>query len=46
MARLARRIEAGGNEIADHTYSHPNLDKEVDDQVRKEIERARRAVAI
>ncbi len=24
---LTRRIEAGGNEIADHTYSHPNLDQ-------------------
>jgi len=34
---LTRRIEEEGNEIADHTYSHPDLDKEDDDQVRKEI---------
>lgn len=34
---LARRIEAGGNEIADHTYTHPNLDEESPDQVRTEI---------
>jgi peptidoglycan-N-acetylglucosamine deacetylase len=34
---LTRRIEADGNEIADHTYSHPNLDQENADQVRREI---------
>lgn len=34
---LTRRIEADGNEIADHTYSHPNLDQETPDQIRKEI---------
>lgn len=34
---LTRRIEADGNEIADHTYSHPNLDQEPADAVRKEI---------
>jgi peptidoglycan-N-acetylglucosamine deacetylase len=34
---LTRRIEADGNEIADHTYSHPNLDQETADQVRNEI---------
>jgi peptidoglycan/xylan/chitin deacetylase (PgdA/CDA1 family) len=34
---LTRRIEADGNEIADHTYSHPNLDQESPDEVRKEI---------
>lgn len=34
---LARRIESGGNEIADHTYTHPNLDEETPDQVRTEI---------
>lgn len=34
---LARRIESSGNEIADHTYTHPNLDEETPDQVRTEI---------
>lgn len=34
---LARRIEGAGNEIADHTYTHPNLDEETPDQVRTEI---------
>lgn len=34
---LARRIERDGNEIADHTYTHPNLDEETPDQVRTEI---------
>ncbi len=34
---LTRRIESDGNEIADHTYSHPNLDQESTDQVRWEI---------
>ncbi len=34
---LTRRIEREGNEIADHTYSHPNLDQESDDEVRHEI---------
>jgi len=34
---LTSRIEAEGNEIADHTYSHPNLDQEDGDQVRREI---------
>ncbi len=34
---LTRRIEADGNEIADHTYTHPNLDQESADEVRKEI---------
>ncbi len=34
---LTRRIEADGNEIADHTYSHPNLDQETPQEVRKEI---------
>jgi len=34
---LTRRIAADGNEIADHTYTHPNLDQESADQVRKEI---------
>jgi peptidoglycan/xylan/chitin deacetylase (PgdA/CDA1 family) len=34
---LTRRIAAGGNEIADHTYTHPNLDQESAGDVRKEI---------
>jgi len=34
---LAERIEANGNEVADHTYSHPNLDQETDAEVRDEI---------
>jgi peptidoglycan/xylan/chitin deacetylase (PgdA/CDA1 family) len=34
---LARRIEANGEEVADHTYSHPNLDAESDPMVRNEI---------
>ncbi|HEY8297092.1 MAG TPA: polysaccharide deacetylase family protein [Candidatus Baltobacteraceae bacterium] len=38
---LARRVEAGGNEIADHTYTHPNLDQETPDQVREEILKGR-----
>ena len=42
---LTRRIEADGNEIADHTYTHPNLDQETPDEVRKEIlEGARHAL--
>ncbi len=34
---ITRRIEADGNEIADHTYSHPDLDAESAPQVRQEI---------
>jgi len=34
---LSLRIEQDGNEIADHTYTHPDLDKETDAQVRNEI---------
>jgi peptidoglycan-N-acetylglucosamine deacetylase len=34
---ITRRIVADGNEIADHTYSHPNLDQETPEQVRDEI---------
>ncbi|MBV9027497.1 MAG: polysaccharide deacetylase family protein [Candidatus Eremiobacteraeota bacterium] len=41
---LTRRIEAGGNEIADHTYTHPNLDQESADAVRDEILRGRDAL--
>lgn len=38
---LTRRILADGDEIADHTYSHPDLDKETDAQVREEILKGR-----
>jgi len=41
---LTRRIEAGGNEIADHTYTHPNLDQESPDAVRREILEGRDAL--
>jgi peptidoglycan-N-acetylglucosamine deacetylase len=34
---ITRRIEADGNEIADHTYTHPNLDQEPAAKVREEI---------
>jgi peptidoglycan/xylan/chitin deacetylase (PgdA/CDA1 family) len=34
---LTRRIESEGHEVADHTYSHPNLDQETPAQVRTEI---------
>ncbi|HZV25665.1 MAG TPA: polysaccharide deacetylase family protein [Acidothermaceae bacterium] len=34
---LAHRIEARGNEVADHTYSHPNLDQESAGEVRHEV---------
>lgn len=34
---ITRRIEADGNEIADHTYSHPNLDQETSDEVKYEV---------
>lgn len=38
---LAQRIEADGNEVGDHTYSHPDLDRETAQQVREEILRGR-----
>ena len=38
---LARRIEADGDEIADHTYTHPNLDEESAAQVQDEILKGR-----
>ena len=38
---LARRIEAAGDEIGDHTYSHPDLDREAPALVRNEILRGR-----
>jgi peptidoglycan/xylan/chitin deacetylase (PgdA/CDA1 family) len=34
---LTRRIEEDGHEIADHTYSHPNLDQETPAEVRAEV---------
>jgi peptidoglycan/xylan/chitin deacetylase (PgdA/CDA1 family) len=34
---ITQRIAAYGNEIADHTLTHPNLDQETDAQVRAEI---------
>jgi peptidoglycan-N-acetylglucosamine deacetylase len=34
---ITRRIEADGNEIADHTFTHPDLDRESADAVRHEI---------
>jgi peptidoglycan/xylan/chitin deacetylase (PgdA/CDA1 family) len=41
---LAQRIEADGDEIADHTYTHPNLDEESRAQVRDEILKGRDVV--
>lgn len=41
---LAQRIESDGNEIADHTYTHPNLDQEAPAQVREEILKGRDVV--
>jgi peptidoglycan/xylan/chitin deacetylase (PgdA/CDA1 family) len=34
---LTERIEAFGNEVGDHTYTHPNLDQVSADRVRYEI---------
>ncbi len=41
---ITRAVEADGNEIADHTFSHPDLDKETPAQVRMEIIRGRNAL--
>ncbi|MBV9271810.1 MAG: polysaccharide deacetylase family protein [Candidatus Eremiobacteraeota bacterium] len=41
---LTERIRAQGNEIADHTYTHPNLDEENAATVREEILRGRDAL--
>ena len=41
---LTQRIRTDGDEIADHTYSHPDLDKETDEQVREEILKGRDVV--
>ena len=38
---ITQRIEAEGNEVADHTYSHPNLDEETPGQVKDELIRGR-----
>jgi peptidoglycan/xylan/chitin deacetylase (PgdA/CDA1 family) len=38
---LARRIASAGDEIGDHTYSHPDLDHETPAEVREEIVRGR-----
>jgi peptidoglycan-N-acetylglucosamine deacetylase len=38
---ITQRIEALGNEIGDHTFTHPNLDQESSDRVRYEILQAR-----
>ncbi len=34
---LTQRIERDGNEVADHTYTHPDLDEETNADVRREI---------
>jgi peptidoglycan/xylan/chitin deacetylase (PgdA/CDA1 family) len=38
---LTQRIHSEGHEVADHTYSHPNLDEETNAQVKDEIIRGR-----
>lgn len=41
---ITRRIVADGNEVADHTYSHPDLDAESMSQVREEVTHGRDAL--
>jgi peptidoglycan-N-acetylglucosamine deacetylase len=41
---LTHRIVQDGDEVADHTYSHPDLDREPDDAVRAEILQGRDAL--
>ncbi len=41
---LTRRIQEDGNEIADHTYSHPDLDHESVAQVQEEVLHGRNAL--
>jgi peptidoglycan-N-acetylglucosamine deacetylase len=41
---ITRRIEATGEEVADHTYTHPDLDRESDATVRWEILQGRDAL--
>jgi peptidoglycan-N-acetylglucosamine deacetylase len=38
---ITRRIVLDGNEVADHTYSHPDLDHETPAQVREEVLKGR-----
>lgn len=42
---LTRRIEAAGNEIANHTLTHPNLDQESAAAVRAELVGGRKALS-
>lgn len=42
---LTRRIVAEGHEIGNHTYTHPNLSKLSDAEVRSELERTRASIA-
>lgn len=42
---LTRRIHTEGHELANHTYSHPNLDMETDAQVTDELRHGDRALA-
>lgn len=41
---LTHRIVQDGHEVADHTYTHPDLDREPDDAVRAEILQGRDAL--
>lgn len=41
---LTKRIAADGNEIADHTYTHPNLDQESAALVQEEVTHGRNAL--
>lgn len=41
---LAQRIVAAGDEVGDHTYSHPDLDHETPAEVRSEIARGSTAL--
>lgn len=41
---ITKRIESDGNEIGDHTYTHPDLDIESDARVRSEILQGRDAL--
>lgn len=42
--QLAQRIERSGNEVADHTFSHPDLDRETRSEVREEILKGQRVL--
>ena len=41
---ITERIERDGHEIADHTFTHPNLDQETGDEVRREVLEGRDAL--